>query len=71
MATWDEIRKAIAKGDTVYTAINCYPVSTWFRKLEYISKQTGVSIDTIKSLNPEYFRNGIRLNANFDSHSLR
>lgn len=66
MANWNEIRQAIAKGETVYTAINCYPASTWFRKLEYISKQTGVSIDTIKSLNPEYFRNGIWLNANFE-----
>lgn len=66
MATWDEIKQAIAKGNTVYTAINCYPASTWFRKLEYISKQTGVSIDTIKSLNPEYFRNGIWLNTNFE-----
>lgn len=66
MATWDEIRQSIDKGETVYTAINCYPVSTWFRKLEYISKRTGVSIDTIKSLNPEYFRNGIWLNTNFE-----
>ena len=66
MANWDEIKQAIAKGNTVYTAINCYPASTWFRRLEYISKQTGVSIDTIKSLNPEYFRNGIWLNANFE-----
>ena len=66
MANWNEIRQAIAKGETVYTAVNCYPVSTWFRKLEYISKQTGVSIDTIKSLNPEYFRNGIWLNSNFE-----
>lgn len=66
MANWDEIRQAIAKGETVYTAINCYPASTWFMKLEYISKQTGVSIDTIKSLNPEYFRNGIWLNTNFE-----
>lgn len=66
MANWDEIKQAIAKGDTVYTAVNCYPASTWFRKLEYISKQTGVSIDTIKSLNPEYFTNGIRLNRNFE-----
>lgn len=66
MATWDEIRQAIAKGETVYTAVTCYPASTWFRKLEYISKHTGVSIDTIKSLNPEYFRNGIWLNANFE-----
>ena len=66
MTTWYEIRQAIAKGETVYTAINCYPASTWFRKLEYISKQTGVSIDTIKYLNPEYFRNGIWLNSNFE-----
>lgn len=66
MATWDEIRQAIAKGETVYTAVNCYPASAWFRKLEYISKQTGVSIDSIKSLNPEYFRNGIWLNSNFE-----
>lgn len=66
MANWSEIRQSIADGNTVYTAVSCYPASTWFRKLEYISKQTGVSIDTIKSLNPEYFRNGIWLNANFD-----
>lgn len=66
MATWDEIRQAIAKGETVYTAINCYPASTWFMKLEYISKRTGVAIDTIKALNPEYFTNGIWLNSNFD-----
>lgn len=66
MATWDEIRQAIAKGETVYTAVTCYPASTWFRKLEYISKHTGVAIDTIKALNPEYFTNGIWLNSNFD-----
>lgn len=66
MANWNEIKQAIANGDTVYTAVNCYPASTWFRKLEYISKQTGVSIDTIKALNPEYFTNGIFLNTNFD-----
>lgn len=66
MANWNEIRQAIAEGETVYTAVTCYPASTWFRKLEYISKQTGVSIDTIKALNPEYFTNGIWLNANFE-----
>lgn len=66
MANWNEIKQAIAKGETVYTAINCYPASTWFRKLEYISKRTGVAIDTIKALNPEYFTNGIWLNSNFD-----
>lgn len=70
MANWDEIKQAIANGDTVYTAVNCYPASTWFRKLEYISKQTGVSIDTIKALNPEYFSNGIFLNTNFDHECL-
>ena len=70
MANWDEIKQAIANGNTVYTAVNCYPASTWFRKLEYISKQTGVSIDTIKTLNPEYFSNGIFLNTNFDHECL-
>lgn len=70
MANWNEIKQAIANGDTVYTAVNCYPASTWFRKLEYISKQTGVSIDTIKTLNPEYFSNGIFLNTNFDHECL-
>lgn len=70
MANWNEIKQAIASGDTVYTAVNCYPASTWFRKLEYISKQTGVPIDTIKTLNPEYFTNGIRLNTNFDHECL-
>lgn len=70
MANWDEIKQAISNGDTVYTAVNCYPASTWFRKLEYISKQTGVSIDTIKTLNPEYFSNGIFLNTNFDHECL-
>ena len=66
MANWSEIRQSIADGNTVYTAVSCYPASTWFRKLEYISKHTGVSIDTIKALNPEYFTNGIWLNSNFD-----
>lgn len=70
MANWNEIKQAIANGDTVYTAINCYPASTWFRRLEYISKQTGVAIDTIKTLNPEYFANGIFLNTNFDHECL-
>lgn len=70
MANWSEIRQSIADGNTVYTAVSCYPASTWFRKLEYISKQTGVSINTIKSLNPEYFRNGIWLNANFEHECL-
>lgn len=70
MANWNEIKQAIANGDTVYTAVNCYPASTWFRKLEYISKRTGVSVDTIKTLNPEYFSNGIFLNTNFDYECL-
>lgn len=70
MANWNEIKQSIADDNTVYTAINCYPASTWFRRLEYISKQTGVSVDTIKSLNPEYFTNGIFLNTNFDHECL-
>lgn len=70
MANWNEIKQAIAKGDTVYTAINCYPASTWLRRLEYISKQTGVAIDAIKALNSEYFTNGIRLNSNFDHECI-
>lgn len=70
MANWNEIRQAIANGDTVYTAINPYPAATWFDKLKYISDQTGVSIDTIKALNPDYFSGNNSLNVNYENQSL-
>lgn len=70
MATWEQIRQAIANGDTVYTAINPYPAVSWFDKLKYISSQTGVSIDTIKALNPDYFTGNNLLNVNYENQSL-
>ena len=70
MATWEQIRRAIANGDTVYTAINPYPAVSWFDKIKYISTQTGVPIETIKALNPEYFTGNNLLNVNFENQSL-
>lgn len=70
MATWEQVRQAISKGDTVYTAINPYPAVSWFDKLNYISTQTGVTIDTIKALNPEYFTGNNLLSVNHENQSL-
>lgn len=70
MATWEQVRQAIANGGTVYTSINPYPAVSWFDKLKYISKKTGVPIDTIKALNPDYFTGNNLLNVNYENQSL-
>lgn len=70
MANWNEVRQAIANGDTVYASINPYPAVSWFDKLKYISTQTGVPIDTIKALNPDYFTGNNLLNVNYENQSL-
>ena len=70
MATWEQVRQAISNGDTVYTAINPYPAVSWFDKLKYISTKTGVPIDTIKALNPDYFTGNNLLNVNYENQSL-
>ena len=70
MATWEQVRQAITNGNVVYTAINPYPAASWFDKLKYISAQTGVPIDTIKSLNPDYFTENSMFNVNYENQSL-
>lgn len=70
MATWEQVRQAITNGNVVYTAINPYPAASWFDKLKYISAQTGVPIDTIKALNPDYFTENSMFNVNYENQSL-
>lgn len=55
MATWDEVKSLIAQEQTVYLAIKPRYVSSWHEDLQDISKNSGVSIDAIKSLNPGMF----------------
>lgn len=70
MATWEQVRQAITNGNVVYAAINPYPVASWFDKLKYVSAQTGVPIDTIKALNPDYFTENILFSVNYENQSL-
>lgn len=64
MANWETLKNLIEQGNIVYCSIKPRYPGSWYEDLKNISLKSGVSVDRIKELNPDLFKNGFPQNDN-------